>query len=126
MLPKLRQRIALLLVAGLTLLPLHGVQAALGMQVQPTGTMAAAHSVDGDMTGTNAMQGCPMHKMHAGHAVSGHCNGSCGLCGVCTAATLPTPPRLHSQLFVRGPLLPVANGQRPTLSLSGLYRPPRA
>jgi len=124
--PKLTQRTALLLIAILAMLPLQGIQAALG-NLAGDAVVAQSHTdADHDMQQMGYMPGCAMHQPGAGEMPTGsHCNGGCDMCGTCSAAL---PPSLQQKSVANGVQLtpPVAETRQPARLAYPLFRPPRA
>lgn len=119
-----QKQTALLLIAILAMLPLHGIQAALAsLAHSPGDTHSPAEHVMHDAAGMHA---CKMHQQNMADTPSGHqCDSSgCDMCGTC-AADLPSLPSL---LLSHEHLLPEPGDRvQPLRSQSyPLFRPPRA
>ena len=119
-------RTALLLVAILAMLPLQGIQAALGsldehaMHAASLQTQAVGHH----MAATSDMADCLMHQPGTGENPGGmHCNGNCQLCGACAAGVLPGLPLLG--IATADAPFPVSQAHRPAQPSYTLFRPPR-
>lgn len=122
-----QKQTALLLIAILTMLPLHGIQAALSaLAHQPGDVHPPAQHVEHAMQDAAGMHACKMHQQNMADATSGHqCDGSgCDMCGAC-AADLPSLPSL---LLSHERLLPEPADEIRLLRTQSysLYRPPRA
>lgn len=121
----LKRRTALLLIALMAILPLHGLLAATTHQ-QGDGHSPVQHQGH-MMLDSSGMQACEMPDAAAGQGPHDghHCDGSgCDLCGACSA-DLPRgmPLSLDHERYLPESQHPAG---RPVSRLTPLYRPPRA
>jgi hypothetical protein len=125
---QLQQRTALLLIAILAMLPLHGIQAALNSLSHQHGDgHPPAQHVEHVMMDSAGMHVCQLHQPESADSASDHhqCNGyGCDMCGACYA-DMPS----HTVLLLsHEPMLlePGDDGQQPRSQAYPLFRPPRA